>query len=477
MNQSTAIMKGIVRYICCFVAMFISSLVVAQSLSNTTFNLGDETYYIHKLNYIDLSDSNVDLADGFYNQNMIADNKYIYVADHTDKYTETNHLKIKLYDALTGYKADNDLIISHDEIYDNLIDYYYDDEQRCFYLVECNDDEHLIMFLNTSYSGENEGIPAGSEFYFYLIKKDGTIEREFEAKTNNLNFTIMDFGVPKVIGNPVEGNFNIIIPMVSDLGKFSIIKYTFVNYKHTSISTIIYMVSATVTGYTKPSIDVVDDTFLVVDDRNMSPSLYSYKSTTGTSYGELSSVDNAAGNGCFSFDLNGHRILCTGDIYNDSTQIDLGLWDYNATEDVATASFDGYSNLTSIKFGPTTYQSKRIDAYAYRQFIAVSDYNETTKHLHIYVPGEFLATYQINRNETVTNVGQITQIPENSPIQYHISDNQLIFEEPVGNIIVYNLMGNKIFQSIAPVKSINLTNFVSGAYIISMPQQSLKILL
>lgn len=465
-------MKSFLRYLLVVVVLFLPAL----ASSETTFKIGDDTYYLHLLNTKDLTDE--DPADAFYNQNMVADNKYIYIADHTDKYSETSHLKISLYDALTGYKADNDVIISEEELYKFDIDLYFDDEHRCFYLVECNDDEHLILFLNTSYTGDNAGIPTGSNFYFYLLNKNGTLEKQFIANTNNLGFTIMDFGIPQIIGNPVEGEFDIIIPMVNDGGKFSIIKYTFKDNEQKKLSTIIYNATSSDnnTGYSKPSVKIVDDTYIIIDDRNIAPSLYSHTSTSETLYGELSSVDNVAGLGCNFFDLNGHRILCTGDISNGNTQIDLGLWDYNSSGSSSAINFDGYTPLTSIDFGPSTYKNK-VSPYAYRQFIAVSDYNETTKHLHIYVPGEFLATYQINKSETITNVGHVTTITDSQPIKYHISDKQLTFDQPVENICIYNLMGNIIFQSIEPVKSINLTNFVNGAYIIATPQQSFKILL
>ena len=471
-TKPTSIMKNFKLNIFILLTIIIPSLSFAQS----TFKIEGKTYYLHKLSQEDLSDN--DPADAFWNQNMVADNKYIYIADHTDKYSVTSHLKIKVYDAITGHKADNDIIIPEKELYKFDIDLNFDDEHRCFYLVECNDDDHLILFLNTSYSGENAGVPSGDDFYFYLINKNGTIEKEFAANTTNLSFTIMDFGIPQLTGSPVEGNFEIIIPMVSENGRFSLIKYTYKDFTQSNLSTIVYnkVSPDALVGYSKPSVNIVDDNFIIVDDRNIAPSLYSHTSSSETLFGELSG-NNISGLGCNIFDLNGHRILCSGDIFEGNTQINLGLWDSNNTNsDANSINFDSYSLLASLKFGPSTYKSK-ISPYAYRQFIAISDFGATVKHLHVYVPGEFLATYQINGQSIPTDVGYITEISQNQPIGYHISNKQIFFNHPIENVHIYNLMGNKIFQSTEPVNSINLTNFINGVYIIATPQQTIKILL
>ena len=279
------------------VVILLTIIIPSLSFAQSTFEIGGKTYYLHKLSQEYLSDS--DPADAFWNQNMVADNKYIYIADHTDKYSKTSHLKIKVYDAITGNKADNDIIIPEKELYKFDIDLKFDDEHRCFYLVECNDDDHLILFLNTSYSGKNAGVPSGDDFYFYLINKNGTIEKEFVANTTNLSFTIMDFGIPQLTGSPVDGNFDIIIPMVSENGRFSLIKYTYKSFKQSNLSTIVYnkVSPEALVGYSKPSVKIVDDNFIIVDDRNIGPSLYSHTSSSETLFGELSE-NNISGLGC-----------------------------------------------------------------------------------------------------------------------------------------------------------------------------------
>lgn len=450
----------------------------------TSFVIDNNKYYLHQISHHDLSAS--DLEIGSWNQNIVADNQYIYLADHTDN--SADHLTIKRYNAIDGSPADNLVIGSSD-----LNQYWINeltDAERCFYLVDINDDSHFIMILNPPL--DDPGIPKNAiEFYFYLINKDGHIEREYYSKgipSSDSNYPangISEFGIPDFIGNPVDGDFEMLLPMVDDIGHMSIVDYVFRDYKQSYITSVFYDYDH---FYTKPTVSVIDDSFMIIDDINILPTLYSYKFSPNQIFGQLNDSHINA-HGCNSFDFDNHRLLYSGDIHHDSdddqngiTRFNIGLW--NKTEESAvtsranpTASFDNYTHLASIDFGPSTINTKEQYPYTYRQFMAVSDYGNSTKHLHFYVPGEFLATYQLNKYDIPTGVDDIIGINEAPDINYHIADNNLTFDCPVTDIYIFNITGRQIFHSEIPVKSINLANFVKGTYIVATPHKSFKIIL
>ena len=84
---------------------------LAQTES-TSFNIGSKKYYLHKIAYTPMG--GIDISEGEYNQTMVADNDYIYVADHEDIANSSDHLTIKRYSVLTGARAD-DLVIGSDQ--------------------------------------------------------------------------------------------------------------------------------------------------------------------------------------------------------------------------------------------------------------------------------------------------------------------------------------------------------------------------
>lgn len=460
--------------------------VVHSQTDAQSFNIDGYTYYLHHIAFHDLSA--FDPKDAIWNQNIVADQKYVYLADHTDN--SSTHLTIKRYNALDGTRAE-DIVISREDLEYNYIDELTDDE-RCFYLVNCNDDNHFILFLNTP----PEGIPRASfETYFYLIDKNGHITREFCAKSipsdnTFAKYGVADFGIPDFIGNPAEGNFQMLLPMVDATGNFMIVKYTYNNYKQASYRASYYNYD-TAMRFTKPSVQIVDDSYMIVDDIDIHPSLYSHDTNINQCYGELSD-NHIAAHGFRYFDFDNHRLIASGDIrYPDNdtndgvTYFNIGLWDPDIDNraDISGAnpgiSFDGYIPLASLGFGKSSIATNTagLFSYAYRQFIAVSDYGNSTKHLHFYVPGEFLATYQLNKNDRPTEVERIIEIGENSTPEIHITDKNIVFNQPISNVSVFNVSGNKVYQAVGLAKTIDMSGFAKGAYIIATPQKSFKIIL
>lgn len=450
------------------------SVTALSQTESTSFVIGNDTYYLHKIAYHDLSSDNPEI--GVWNQNIVADKQYVYLADHSDN--SNTHLTIKRFNALTGTDADN-IVISEQDIKEYWID-ELTDEERCFYLVDCHDDEHFILFINPPF----EGYKYPFEFYFYLIDKNGSIECEFLAKgvPNDSTFPnkeISEFGIPEIIGNPTTGNFEILLPLVDDLAHMTIAHYYFENKRQKSYTAEFYDY---INNYTKPSVYIIDDSFMLIDDISIYPSLYAYTFSPNRCFGELTD-NHINAHGCDWFDFDGHRLLYSGDIEysendpkNATTQFNIGLWDKTMSR-ASTISFDNYAPLTTLNFGKSSINLNEQFPYTYRQFMAVSDYGNTTKHLHFYVPGEFLATYQLNKYERPTDVENIINIADNHTVSYRISDKNIIFDCPVADVSAFNMTGHQIFHSTTPVKSINFANFVKGTYIIATPYKSFKILL
>lgn len=105
-----------------------------------SFVIDNNTYYLHKIAYHDLSSDN--LEAGLWNQTIIADKQYIYLANHTD-HTKT-HLIIKRFNAISGDYVD-DIAIDKEEM-DEYYSNGFTDDELCFYLVDCNDEDHLFYF-------------------------------------------------------------------------------------------------------------------------------------------------------------------------------------------------------------------------------------------------------------------------------------------------------------------------------------------
>lgn len=454
------------------------SVTALSQTESTSFVIDNNTYYLHKIAYHDLSSDNIEA--GLWNQTIIADKQYIYLANHTD-HTKT-HLIINRFNAISGDYVD-DIAIDKEEM-----DVYYSngftDDELCFYLVDCNDEDHFILFLNTS----PDGIESNSKFYFYLVDKNGHIIREYMATTdsdrlNSSFFPIADFGIPHIVGNPVLGNFEIFIPAVNGSGYSQIFQYTYTNHMQSGVTSV-YSRPNGIGWTTKPSVHIIDENFMIVDDLCMTPSIYSFKFDFNQCYGTINDI-NELGHGCNWFNYDGHRLLYVGDIYypendkkNGTTEFKIGLWDKDSGISRANPSvnFDNYSHLATLSFGKSTIKSSGI-SYTYRQFMATSDFGNNVMHLHFYVPGEFLATYQLNKYERPTDVENITNIADNHTVSYRISDKNMIFDCPVADVSVFNMTGHQIFHSTTPVKSINFANFVKGTYIIATPYKSFKILL
>lgn len=463
------------------------SVTALSQTESTSFVIGNDTYYLHKIAYHPLSSDKPNV--GKWNQNMVADRQYIYIADHVNISNSANQLNIKRYIAYNGERVD-DLIIDYQELYNKEIDLMTDD-QRCFYLVPANDNEHLILFPNIT---ESTGIKPDENFSFFLIDKTGHIIRDFTASPKTFAYSffdsnnpIGDFGIPEIIGNPVSGDFDIFIPMTNWNGESMIAKYSYLNSVQSTSYSVYNCPNGTSTN-TKPTVHIIDDNYMIVDDIDMVPSLYSYNGNYNNCYGTLDCI-NKLGHGCNYFNYSGHRLLYIGDIeYSDNnntngtTQFKIGLWeDYSElTQNISranpTISFDNFTPLTTLSFGESTAK-KAVAPYTYRQFMATSDFGDNVMHLHFYVPGEFLATYQLNKYERPTDVENITNIADNHTVSYRISDKNMIFDCPVADVSVFNMTGHQIFHSTTPVKSINFANFVKGTYIIATPYNSFKIFL
>lgn len=473
----------------CNLLLMTASVFPFKSDGRTSFTIDNNTYYIHQIECLDLRKDGYAPDKTIWNQNMVADRQYIYLADHAENTDE--YLTIKRYNTINCVQSDN-LDIKNLDTYG--INEYYTDDERFFYIAQCNDNDHLILFFNTP----ADGIATSElEFYFYLIDKDGYITREFCARNvpNDTTFPhkcIADFGIPDFIGNPVEGNFEMLLPLIDYSGHMMVVKYAFENNKQSSYTAAYYNYDNINTHFSKPSVRVVNDSFIIIDDNDIYPSLYSHRFNTNNNYGELDS-NNKLGHGCNWFNFDGHRFLCSGDIkYSDNdltngiTQFNLGLWDSdNAYEPIMsranpTISFNSYKPLVSLQVEEnetSTIKNPGPISYTYRQFIATSDYGNNVVHLHLYVPGEFLATYQINKHLSPTSVDEINDVNGNRDVNMSISDKTITFDRPIADVYVYNMTGCQIFHSADPVKSINFANFVKGTYIIATPYKSFKILL
>lgn len=443
----------------------------------------DQYYYLHKVNYHDMSAEELSPAKHWYSQTMVADDNYIYIADHVDN--TDRQLVIKRYYAADCTPAP-DLRVNENDLYN----YYFDlfsDEERCFYLVDCNENDYLILFLNAP----ADGIEKTDKFklYFYLIDKDGNIVREYVIdKLPGNDFPqkcISDFGIPDIIGTPVDGNFEMFLPMDDYYGNLLVARYVFVNSYLDSYSTVFYDESV---SYCKTSIKVVDNRCFILDDYRISPTLYSYQ-YINQSYGTLD--NHVKAQGCYSFEYDGHRMLYTGDIYqldgnltNAVTQLNLSLWDdnssmrsrSNSTVATAGASFDNVKPFATLQFGKSTVSANQPFPYAYYQHMALTEYSESLKHLHFYVPGEFLATYQLSKSGNVTDIANIDCVDNILPA-YIIRDGILEFDSPVEHLHICNIAGTTVYSSTVPVKTVDIRNYSKGIYIINASGHTSKIII
>ncbi|MBD5247091.1 MAG: hypothetical protein HDS54_02840 [Barnesiella sp.] len=459
--------------------LFGSFMTAASAFSQSSFNIGSQSYFIHRISSIDMSDSNPKAS--MWNQNMVADDRYIYIADHTDN--APNHLTIKRFNATDGTPA-SDIIISGNDM-----EYYFldqlSDAERCFYLCKCDDSDHFILFLNTP----DRGIKPEDSFYFYLIDKEGNIKEEFEAKGNvdNAFNTIGDFGIPAVIGNPATGSFEILVPMVDWNGNTAVADYTYTNGRQTNCTVGFYSPNSDGIAFSKPSIFLVDNDYMILDDNDILPSLYSFRDNPNACLSTLS-VNHKAGHGLSIFNFDGHRFICSGDVSfpdsdtkNGTSQFNLGLWDNDTapanikSRAASTIDFSDYKPLATMELGKTTIPSGISSTY--RQFVATSGFNNGITHLHLYVPGESLVTYQLNKADTPTSVNDLLNDAGNYPLHYTLTDKILTFDTEIDCVSAFDTMGRCIFSSENPVKSINFSNFVKGVYIIDTPLQSFKIII
>lgn len=462
--------------------LFLSVNATSQTKS---FKIANNIYYLHQISYHDLSQT--DPQDAIWNQTMISDRDYIYIADHTDnpyeiKDGEEYELRIKRYNTIDGTESDP-MIIPWADLYRYEFD-LKSYSQRCFYLVDCNAPEHLVITLNTP----DEGVPQSKfGYYFYLLNKSGHIEKEFKANSYPGQKDVYEFGIPAISGNIVDGDFHIFLPVVDEIGQMFVIKYIFKNNVQSS-SHIVYShtkgIAGMTTTYTKPTVRIIDDDLLLIDDYGIYPTIISI-----TDNAVLSTIENIhiKAHGCDTFDYDGHRFLYIGDIVypendalNGMTQFNIGLWSNSSK--ISPAAIDNsensdeynYTPLAAMSFGKSTIKSSIPLSYAYRQFMAISDYGNNVSHLHFYVPGEFLATYQLNKYDMPTGIVNISD-NQSSGLSISVSDRTIILNKPVGNIFVYDIYGHEVFHSTNATNSINLANFAKSTYILVTPEKSFKI--
>lgn len=465
--------------ICLILASALSNpmRLLAHNPSDKSFSIDNDTYYLHQISYHDFRNNNPETYD--WNQTILADKKYIYIADH-EKNSKTL-LTIKRFSALDGSPAE-DLIIDETEM-DNFGLLELAEEQLNFYLVDSKNEDYFVLMPNPPYEGISKTNP---QFSFYLIDKSGHIETEYfinKVIINTPSFIkdLSFFGIPDFKGDLLNGDFDLFLPILDNTGLFCIVKFVFENKRLKSNSTIFYSDNT----LSRPSVKIIDDDFLLIDDDRMKPSIYSYNFNNNYCYDSLDqNHTNAHGVNCFYFD--GYRMICTGDIQSgnnvDMTQFNIGLWDDNknvstqiSSQSEPTANFSNYKNLISLQFGESTRKHILPSGYTYRQFMAVSDYGNTVKHLHFYVPGEFLATYQINKHDIPTGIDNIATETGQQYVNLSVKDKQLSFDRPIGNISVFNYMGVPIFYSAAPITTVDMSKYTHGIYIIKTPEKSIKI--
>jgi len=470
----------------------------AQNPSDNSFSIDNNTYYLHQISYYDLRNIQKDLSIGLWNQTIISNRDYIYLADHSTNPIKDNaenyDLEIKRYSAIDGTEVDP-IYIKWEDIYKYEIDLTTTHEQRCFYLVGCNDYNHFIIALNTPDDGIN---PSDFNYEFFLLDSDGHIKEKICANKLPWNELVNDFGIPEIIGNPLDGDFLLFLPIVDEIGQMAIVKYRFENtskgHEMKSCSIVYSHVresgSGMNTSYTKPTVHIIDNNFMLIDDIDINPSIICYSLSDNKIYDSLENI-NIKGHGCNVLDFDDHRLLYTGDLFypeDDTTkcitQFNIGLWDISSAPSNITnrslsdnsVDFNNYLPLASLRFGQSSIaSSSRPLSYAYRQFMAVSDYGNNVKHLHFYVPGEFLATYQLNKHDIPTGIDQIATEAGKQYINLSVKDKQLSFDRPIGNISVFNYMGAQIFNSAVPVTTVDLSRYAHGIYIITTPEKSFKI--
>lgn len=449
----------------------------AQNPVENSFTIDNDTYFLHPIASLDLRDTDPDKYD--WNQTIISDRKYIYLADHTE--SSYDQLVIKRFNALDGTPEENLIIEGNEMERFGLTD--LEEEQLFFYLVDSKSDDYFVLFPNPPYDGISKTSPY---FSFYLIDKTGGhIEREFYVNniknitsfTNSLSF----FGIPDFKGDMSTGNFDMFLPMLDELGHLWIGQFVFENNRLKSNSTVFQSNDF----FSRPSVKIIDDNFMIIDDDRIYPSLYSYSSNNNYCYGTLDQHHiNAHGFGCFNFD--GHRLIYSGDIQTDGdiekTYFNIGLWDTptvstasTVLQSSSTLSFSDYKYLCSIQFGESTHKVTLPSYYTYRQQMAVSDYGDSVKHLHFYVPGEFLATYQLNKQDIPTGISGLVTDCGKLDINISISGKRLMFDQSVGDIYVFNSMGTMIYNSVPQVNTIDLSEFSHGLYIIKTDKKSFKI--
>lgn len=459
------------------ISISFSPVTFAQSPERIDFNIGGSKYYLHRIGYQEQTASIAEMKKCAFNQNMIADDRYIYLVDYANN--TSDNITIKRYDAINCTRAD-DLVINPDDIDEYGINKLSNDE-RCFYLVDCDEDtEHLMLFPYFSI----DGVPAYAFSYvFYLIDKTGNIIREFSIRNkpviNDTTKDISDMGVPVVMGNPSQGNFKVLFPFNEYSGG---IVASLANFENNSLKNLVNKYSKLDTSSAKPSICLVDDAYFIMDDKDTTPSLFSYNNFNFNPISALDAGIDVRANGCKVLSFDGHRMLLTAGLSQDdtsyTTHCKIGLWDAAAKPQSRADNepdFSSYTPLASVEFGNSNYTATEQLPYAYRQFIAESDFGNGVKHLHFYEPGNFLATYQLNKNDQITGAIGITTDVSRQDVDYSIHNGVIVFDQPVDNVRIFNLSGCMIFNSCCQVKSINLTKFAKGVYIVNVNNNTFKI--
>lgn len=473
-----------------FIFIFLAiNILSAQHIfsQDASFTNSNDEFYFHKIAETDFSSINP--SEAYWNQSIVADKNYIYIADNSKnnldtKDTSKTYLTVKRFSAIDGSPAE-------DLVYTNAnwdFDYIEDDCHSSFYLVDCHDDEHFLIFLNTPENGIDRN---KISFNFFLVDKYGRISKEYITDYSKLYITgirdgVARIGVPAINGDIMSGKFKLIVPIVDYDNHLYVLLYQYGNNIQTSVNVMYYN---TANAYTKPVISIIDDKYYLLDDICTEPILLPYYTTAGSSASDVLSFPHVKANGVHFFSANGHNFLVSGnlqfadeaDITTGASSYDIGALDGTVTPaSRATDSeidFSNYKHMISIPTGKSIIESNNdymhTTFYAYRQFAATSDFGDAT-HVHLYTPGQSLVTYQLNKNSIPTSISDIA-VPSDFDIT--LRDRILLFSRPTSGINIYDIAGRLITNQECPTDKLSLQSFTAGVYIIKTPLKTQKIIL
>lgn len=478
----------------------VSAMLQTASLSLSAtdrFTVGDDTYYLHRLWYVPLTETVGDEP-----HSMVSTGDIIYISGNQG--STLDNLKVSRISALSGERLEDLRIeFTEEEANDYYLDLYASAGQAMDFWVTTDTDGQLVVVFDVIASSNYSSLPTAKTRKPILIHavidpSTGTPEKIYRrdpgvtASTSYKGYEKM--GTPVIIGR-ADGDHTMIFPLSAEQsgspygirtavffyttsGGTSSISHTYLSRYDTdeSIGNKPYDTSW------RTHLHLLSDKYYVVDDNINNIGARGFVHSD-LQVAELPETEGSRGFNSFLYD--GHRFTVSGT--DSGPQFTLSTWDADISGEwsdditIPPFSFDGYESHVRMSVSPEAAEST-----GYEESASTSEGSEDNPwhlsdvveyetiagpvaQIHLYYPGEGVAAYQLSKSPVATGA-EMTTAGE----IWRMTTDGVRFSTPQPWITLTDMHGRTVATSTGSAM-ISSAGLASGLYILRSPSCTAKL--